>query len=104
MKAPETVGRAARREVVKGAAESVIRVRVPVQGVFREAVFFLHEDYLRRGDLSREALLRQAKASAEDYLRPYVPENKSTVWWSYPLTLLLGAALGLGMGVWLGIG
>ena len=36
-----------RREVIRGSAEQIIRVRVPVPGLFREAVFFLHEDVLR---------------------------------------------------------
>ena len=33
---------------LKGTSEQVILVRLPVPGMFREAVFFLHEDYLRR--------------------------------------------------------
>ena len=37
-----------RREVIRGSAEQIIRVRVPVPGLFREAVFFLHEDVLQR--------------------------------------------------------
>lgn len=91
------------REVLKGSAEQIIRVRVPVPGVFREAVFFLHEDYLRRGDLGREELLRQARRSAEEYLRPFAPEKKTVLWWPYPLLLLAGTALGLGLGVYIGI-
>ena len=90
-----------RREVVKGAAEQIIRVRVPVPGVIREAVFFLHEDYLRRSDCSREELLRQARQAATDYLRPMIPERKAAPW---PLLLLLiGAALGFGLGVLIGV-
>ena len=42
-----------RREVLKGSAEQVIRVSVPVPGMIREAVFFLHGDYLRREGVSR---------------------------------------------------
>lgn len=89
-----------RREVIKGAAEQIIRVRVPVPGVFREAVFFLHEDYLRRSDCSREELLRQAKQAAAAYLRPMLPEKKAAPW---PVLLLIGAALGFGLGVLIGI-
>ena len=92
-----------RREVIRGASEQVIRVRVPVPGVFREAVFFLHEDYLRRSNFSREELLRQAKRSAEDYLRPLIPQKSAVVWWPYPLLLLVGTALGLGLGVYIGL-
>lgn len=93
---------AVQREVVKGAAEQIIRVRVPVPGLFREAVFFLHEDYLRRRDLSREELLRQAKQAATEYLRPMIPEKKRNRW-LYPLVLLVAAALGFGLGVLIGI-
>lgn len=90
------------REVVKGAAEQIIRVRVPVPGLFREAVFFLHEDYLRRGDLSREELLRQAKQAATEYLRPMLPEKKASRW-VIPMLLLIAAAAGFGLGVLIGI-
>ena len=92
----------ARREVIRGSAEQIIRVRVPVPGLFREAVFFLHEDVLRRSDLSREELLRQAKRSAEEYLRPMIPEKKAALWPKF-LLLLAGMALGFGMGVLIGI-
>lgn len=91
-----------RREVIRGSAEQIIRVRVPVPGLFREAVFFLHEDVLRRSDLSREELLRQARRSAEDYLRPLIPE-KNNPRWPYPCLLLVGMALGFGLGVLIGI-
>ena len=87
-----------RREVIRGSAEQIIRVRVPVPGLFREAVFFLHEDVLRRSDISREELLRQARQSAEDYLRPMLPEKKPGRW-PKVLLLLAGMALGFGLGV-----
>ncbi len=92
----------ARREVIRGSAEQIIRVRVPVPGLFREAVFFLHEDVLRRSDLSREELLRQARRSAEEYLRPMIPEKKAALWPKF-LLLLAGMALGFGLGVLIGI-
>lgn len=92
-----------RRDVIKGVSEQVIRVRVPVPGVFREAVFFLHEDYLRQKELSREELLRQAMSAAEAYLQPCLPDKKEPAWWPYPLLLLLGMGLGLGMGVYIGL-
>lgn len=97
----QRLGTAARHEVIKGAAEQIIRVRVPVPGVFREAVFFLHEDYLRRSDLSRDELLRQARRAASDYLRPMLPEKKPAPW-PY-LMLMIGTALGFGLGVLIGI-
>ena len=93
---------AVQREVIKGAAEQIIRVRVPVPGLFREAVFFLHEDYLHRGDLSREELLRQAKQAATEYLRPMLPEKKPKSW-LYPILLLIAAAAGFGLGVWIAL-
>ncbi len=86
------------REVLKGSSEQIVRVRVPVPGVFREAVFFLHEDYLRRGGLSREELLRQARRAAESYLRPFRPERRGL---SVPL-LALCAAAGLALGLLIG--
>ncbi len=92
----------ARREVIRGSAEQIIRVRVPVPGLFREAVSFLHEDVLRRSDLSREELLRQARRSAEEYLRPMIPERKAALWPKI-LLLLTGIVLGFGMGVLIGI-
>ena len=91
------------RDVLKGTAEQIVRVRVPAPGVFREAVFFLHEDYMRRGDLGREELLSQARRAAEDYLRPLLPEKKAVLRWPYPLFFLAGTALGLGLGVVIGI-
>ena len=86
---------------LKGTSEQVILVRLPVPGVFREAVFFLHEDYLRRGNLSREALLLQAREAAEDYVEPLCAQREARIWWPYPLCVLLGAALGLVLGLML---
>ena len=79
---------------LKGTSEQVVLVRLPVPGVFREAIFFLHEDYIRRGDLSRETLLRQAREAAEDYVKPLAARRERRRWWTYPLCALLGAALG----------
>lgn len=90
-----------RRDVIRGAEEQVIRVRVPVPGIIREAVFFLHEDYLRRTDMSREELLCQARRSAEDYLCPCLPQKVTAPRWPYAVLFLIGAALGLGLGVML---
>ena len=81
------------REVLKGSSEQIVRVRVPVPGVFREAVFFL-----RRGGRSREELLRQARRAAESYLRPFRPERRGL---SVPL-LALCAAAGLALGLLIG--
>lgn len=55
-------------EVVRGTADRVIRVKEPVPGVFREAIFLLREDYLTRGG-DEQRLLREARRAAADYLR-----------------------------------
>lgn len=93
-----TAGKSAMREVVKGSCEQIVRVRVPVPGVFREAVFFLHEDYLRRDDLSREELLRQARRAAADYLTPCLPQRPPRRWLP-PALFFAGLALGLALGL-----
>lgn len=59
--------RGERGEVVRGTADRVIRVKEPVPGVFREAIFLLREDYLTRGD--EQSLLREARRAAAEYLR-----------------------------------
>ncbi len=88
-----------KREVIKGSAEQVIRVSVPVPGMIREAVFFLHGDYLRREGVSRETLLAQARSAAEDYLRPFVPPRPAALRLHWPLLILIGTALGFGLGL-----
>ena len=89
-----------RREVVRGASEEVIRVLDPVPGLFREAVFFLREEELRRGEQSRETLLRQARQAAEDYVRPLhgKEEKQKPKRILFLLTALGGFLLGLLLG------
>lgn len=89
-----------RREVVRGASEEVIRVLDPVPGLFREAVFFLREEELRRGEQSRETLLRQARQAAEDYVRPLGAEDAAPK--RRPLIPLLSALGGFLLGLLLG--
>ena len=96
-------GSGLRQEVVRGSAEQVIRVSVPVPGMIREAVFFLHRDYLRQEGMSREELLAQARNAAQSYLQPFIPGRRPMLWWPYPLLILFGAALGLGLGAVVGI-
>ena len=98
MNSPERLRNEA-REVVKGATEQVIRVRAPVQGIFREAIFFLEEDYLRRGERRKEELMREARRAAELYTSACLPERERSRRWLYPLLFLGGAALGLGLGI-----
>ena len=56
------------REVLRGTTDRVIRVKDPVPGVFREAIFLLREDYWSRG-ADEKTLLREAREAAADYLR-----------------------------------
>lgn len=51
---------------IKGNMRNVI-VLHPKDGVFTEAVFLLRDDYLSSPGISREELLRQARAAAEEY-------------------------------------
>ena len=63
-------GKTARKErrgnVLKGSMKNVIVVHPP-GGIFSEAVFILRDDYFQTPGISREALLRQARAAAEEY-------------------------------------
>lgn len=56
------------RGAIKGNMRNVI-VLHPKDGVFTEAVFLLRDDYLSSPGISREELLRQARAAAEEYTR-----------------------------------
>lgn len=78
---------------LKGTISRVILVRDPVPGVFREAVFLLHESYLDREGVSREALLREARRAALEFSAARRAPRRG----SLPLLLLshlLCAALG----------
>ena len=59
-------------------------------------------EFVRRSalsvELSREALLHQAREAAEDYVEPLCAPQ-ARVWWPYPLCTLLGAALGYALGL-----
>lgn len=57
---------------IKGSMRNVIVVR-PTDGVFSEAVFVLRDDYFSSPGISREALLCQARAAAEEYTRTMLP-------------------------------
>lgn len=57
-----------RGEVFRGTADRVIRVKDPIPGVFREAIFLLCEDYWTRGT-DEQTLLREARQAAAGYLR-----------------------------------
>lgn len=61
-----------RGDVLKGSMKNVIVVHPP-GGIFSEAVFILRDDYFQTPGISREALLRQARAAAEEYAAAYAP-------------------------------
>ena len=61
-----------RGDVLKGSMKNVIVVHPP-GGIFSEAVFILRDDYFQTPGISREALLRQARAAAEEYAAAYSP-------------------------------
>ncbi len=62
------------RGAIKGSERRVIIVHPP-GGMFSEAVFVLNDDYYSTPGISREALLRQARAAAEEYTRTALPET-----------------------------
>lgn len=76
---------------VKGNMRNVIVVH-PRSDIFQEAVFVLKDDYFQSPGVSREALLRQARAAAEEYtLSAAPPENKSALP-AAPLLIVCAAA------------
>lgn len=84
------------RPPLKGAVARVIRVRDPMPGVFREAIFLLDESYLGCDSLDREALLRQAREAALSYSadhRAARAPSPALLLASHALCLLLGALL-----------
>lgn len=67
--------RVCRREplpVLRGSMHRVLVLRPPDKR-FTEAIFILRDDYFQTPGLSRQALLRQAKDAAEDYLDAAAP-------------------------------
>ncbi len=56
--------------MVKGISRQVIVVRSPDPKLFEQAIFILRADALGREGVSDRAILRQARQTAEDYVRP----------------------------------
>ena len=84
------------RPPLKGAVECVVRVRDPMPGVFREAIFLLDERYLGSDSVNREALLRQAREAALSYSadhRAVRTPSPALLLGSHALCLLLGVLL-----------
>ena len=61
--------------MIKGTASRVIVVKSPDPGIFREAFFILRDDYFSNRGISQEELLRQARQSAEGYVRSHSPQS-----------------------------
>lgn len=61
---------------VKGCVKNVIVVK-PGDPAFREAVFFLRDDYFSSSRLSRALLLAQARDAARRYTDSVAPPRKS---------------------------
>ena len=64
-------------EPMRGVSHRVIVVPSPDRRIFQEAVFILRDDYLGAEGISRRALLRQARACAEDYLARCFPAGET---------------------------
>lgn len=54
--------------MVKGLSRRVVVVRSPDSSIFEEAIFIIKEDAADRG-VTSDAILREAQAAANDYLR-----------------------------------
>ena len=81
-----------RQEVLRGTSHSIIVVTTPDPEIFREAMFILQDDYLRRPGAGKEELLRQARDAAEDYALRFVPAvSKKKPWLLYLLPAFTGA-------------
>ena len=81
-----------RQDVIRGTSHSIIVVTPPDPEIFREAMFILQDDYMRRSNLGKEELLRQARDAAEDYTLRFVPPVKrSRPWLLYLLPAFTGA-------------
>lgn len=61
---------------LKGKMQNVIVVKPP-NPMFRQAVFFLRDDYFFSSDISRTELLNQAKEAAEGFVGSNVPAAES---------------------------
>lgn len=65
---------------LKGKMQNIIVVKPP-NPMFRQAVFFLRDDYFFSSDISRTELLNQAREAAEGFVSKNVPPavNKKPV-------------------------
>ena len=68
--------RSCRSSRLKGRMQNIIVVKPP-NPMFRQAVFFLRDDYFFSSDISRAELLEQAKDAACGYVQKTVPEERT---------------------------
>ena len=84
------------RALIKGRSGSIITVKAP-NPMFSEAIFILSEDIFSKRELSREDILRQATAAAEDYTAAVAPPYPG--WRLMAACGASGLVLGLGIGI-----
>lgn len=98
---PRTRASVPRQEVLRGTSHNMIVVTTPDPEIFREAMFILQDDYMRRPGAGKEELLRQARDAAEEYANRFVPAvSKQRPWILYLLPAFTGA-LGFLAAKWL---
>lgn len=83
------------RAIIRGKAGNIIVVKTP-NPLFTEAIFVLRDDIFARRELSREEILRQATAAAENYTLSAAPRYSHRQQMFFCLGL--GIALGFGTG------
>ena len=67
--------RSARRSTLKGRMQNIIVVKPP-DPMFRQAVFFLRDDYFVNSDISRAELLSQAEEAAVNFVAANIPAQR----------------------------
>ena len=84
------------RALIKGRPGSIITVKAP-NPMFHEAIFILRDDLFSKRELSRDDILRQAAAAAENYTAAVAPAYPS--WRLMAMCGASGLILGLGIGL-----
>ncbi len=90
-----------RHEVIRGTSHNIILVTSPDPEIFREAMFILQDDYMRRPGVGKEELLRQARDAAENYVLRFVPPAKKRLHPTMYLLPAFTAALGYLAAKWI---
>ena len=95
----ETRQRQEGRGVLKGTSKRVVVVKSPDPEVFEQAIFIIREDYMKRKDIGKNSILREAQSVADAYIRSALltPERR-------PRRFPAGAALGVAVGLFCAAG